>query len=543
MKRFLFMSMLGLIGFGGAACAASFDCAKAASYVEKTVCSDEGLSNSDEELARAYRVAMGLVTDTRSLKEGQQHWLRQVRNQCETPTCLSDAYDKRVDVLWKIATAGAMSNSIHYVNSAYGFDLTLPASWKGYGVTDEGWGGQIISDDGSDNKNVSGPSFMITHPGKTAEEYQGIPIMVFTLAQWPLVQDEKIIVGAAPMPPGELARNSQYVFALPARYNYAYPEGWEEVRALLAGDPVKGVEPEKHEANKPDGGLRDSGDGKQPSYRCDVLYPSGDVAPEKQAELDKKKAGLIRQAFADAGESVAEDKDGVHADFIDWFCRSDEHDKHRDYYELITEGQVSERVAMAVAKLLDKHYEPLPRDTDGSFLFTCKFADQFGDALWPTRYMLAKAAHGEYTSRYDMVFVGDLCEGYYHEADKLIDYGYVSGKIASTLAEQLKVNYSPKEHTVFGKRLNSLTASLNRLELYSAPASNAAWIAAEMPTSACGLLIAAEHDGSDSKLILAKQYLDKNWSRYSQAEGEKWLRRAAESGSDEARQLLGQLPH
>ena len=35
------------------------------------------------------------------------------------------------------------------------------------------------------------------------------------------------------MNPIELGRNSDYVFALPARYNYAFPEGYEEVDDII----------------------------------------------------------------------------------------------------------------------------------------------------------------------------------------------------------------------------------------------------------------------------------------------------------------------
>ena len=40
------------------------------------------------------------------------------------------------------------------------------------------------------------------------------------------------------MPPTKLAENDSYVFALPARYNYAYPKGWEEVDQIMKSNPV-----------------------------------------------------------------------------------------------------------------------------------------------------------------------------------------------------------------------------------------------------------------------------------------------------------------
>ncbi|OQA07060.1 MAG: hypothetical protein BWY65_02011 [Firmicutes bacterium ADurb.Bin373] len=73
-------------------------------------------------------------------------------------------------------------------------------------------------------------------------QLQDIPIMVFTHAQWDALQNGEFHIGAAPIGPSELARNSSYVFALPARYNYAFPPGYEEVENILRGDPLKPFE-------------------------------------------------------------------------------------------------------------------------------------------------------------------------------------------------------------------------------------------------------------------------------------------------------------
>lgn len=62
--------------------------------------------------------------------------------------------------------------------------------------------------------------------------------MIFTLTEWSLIQQEKISVGAAPIAPSELGRNKNYVFALPARYNFAYPVGFEEVQKIIENKPL-----------------------------------------------------------------------------------------------------------------------------------------------------------------------------------------------------------------------------------------------------------------------------------------------------------------
>ncbi|MDD2756827.1 MAG: hypothetical protein PHS80_15045, partial [Methanothrix sp.] len=62
---------------------------------------------------------------------------------------------------------------------------------------------------------------------------------IFTLAQWDDLLAEKFHIGAAPIGPSELGRNADYVFALPARYNYAFPTGYEEVDQIIQGKPLK----------------------------------------------------------------------------------------------------------------------------------------------------------------------------------------------------------------------------------------------------------------------------------------------------------------
>lgn len=62
--------------------------------------------------------------------------------------------------------------------------------------------------------------------------------MVFTISQWNALLKDKFIVSAAPIGPGELGRNHTYVFALPARFDYAFPTGYEEVEQILRNRPL-----------------------------------------------------------------------------------------------------------------------------------------------------------------------------------------------------------------------------------------------------------------------------------------------------------------
>jgi hypothetical protein len=128
---------------------------------------------------------------------------------------------------------------IEYTNNQYGFNFTLPASWKGYAVINDEWVGNASGPQG-DVVSEKGPLLSIRHPLWTAAKpRQDIPIMVLTLAQWNSLQKDKFHIGAAPIGPQELGKNNKYVFALPARYNFAFITGYQEVARILSGNPLK----------------------------------------------------------------------------------------------------------------------------------------------------------------------------------------------------------------------------------------------------------------------------------------------------------------
>ena len=128
-----------------------------------------------------------------------------------------------------------------YTNTQYSFSVTLPMSWTGYSIVLDTWRGDSIDAKGKMTQGTeSGPLISLRHPLWTTEvPRQNIPVLVFTLKQWNDMQADKFHIGAAPINPSELARNSVYVFALPARYNFAYPVGFEEVDQIIVGGAVK----------------------------------------------------------------------------------------------------------------------------------------------------------------------------------------------------------------------------------------------------------------------------------------------------------------
>ncbi len=83
--------------------AASFDCKKAKTEVEKTICAARQLSALDEKLAETYRSALAKLSPAgqRLLREGQRQWLKALSNDCAvkkdvTQLCIEEAYNSRL---------------------------------------------------------------------------------------------------------------------------------------------------------------------------------------------------------------------------------------------------------------------------------------------------------------------------------------------------------------------------------------------------------------------------------------------------------------
>ncbi len=81
-----------------AANAASFDCAKAASEAERTICSSKKLSWMDETLAETYEQELSREDAAKSIRATQKAWLV-ARNQCGDSTCLELKYEQRITEL------------------------------------------------------------------------------------------------------------------------------------------------------------------------------------------------------------------------------------------------------------------------------------------------------------------------------------------------------------------------------------------------------------------------------------------------------------
>jgi len=90
-KRWI--GLLACLAFGQTQ-AASFDCAKAGTKVEKLICADQKLSKQDDDLKSAYQAVYTLTADRAALKWAQRDWLK-ARNACKDTACVKQAYQTR----------------------------------------------------------------------------------------------------------------------------------------------------------------------------------------------------------------------------------------------------------------------------------------------------------------------------------------------------------------------------------------------------------------------------------------------------------------
>jgi uncharacterized protein len=89
---------------------ASFDCAKAAAWIEQAVCEDETLGRLDESLAAAYREARARSqadgTALERLTDQQRAWLQE-RDGCKLTPCLRRLYEQRIAELTGVGESSA----------------------------------------------------------------------------------------------------------------------------------------------------------------------------------------------------------------------------------------------------------------------------------------------------------------------------------------------------------------------------------------------------------------------------------------------------
>lgn len=76
---------------------AGFDCTKAGTVVEKTICSDQTLSDLDDFLSFSYKKALENSLHKNTTRAAQRDWLRSRRNKCnDDEQCIKEEYLSRI---------------------------------------------------------------------------------------------------------------------------------------------------------------------------------------------------------------------------------------------------------------------------------------------------------------------------------------------------------------------------------------------------------------------------------------------------------------
>ena len=82
-------------------CAASYDCAKAGTKVEKMICADPELSKLDKDLSSVYSKVLKESSDPSALKQQQREWTKE-RNKCVNSECIKTKYQDQITSLGKM---------------------------------------------------------------------------------------------------------------------------------------------------------------------------------------------------------------------------------------------------------------------------------------------------------------------------------------------------------------------------------------------------------------------------------------------------------
>jgi uncharacterized protein len=90
--------VLGLLASQISVQAASFDCEKAKTKIEKMICINPELSKLDDELNKVYNTTLQGARHADSIRKAQKEWINE-RNTCSNEACLEYAYGRRIFLL------------------------------------------------------------------------------------------------------------------------------------------------------------------------------------------------------------------------------------------------------------------------------------------------------------------------------------------------------------------------------------------------------------------------------------------------------------
>jgi len=114
--RFLLLCAVGL-SLTLLVFAVSFDCNKAKTLVEQTICSNTELSSLDDQVAARYKEALQTTENKESVKTDQRKWLT-TRNNCKEVDCLKEVYVKRISELDRLPSPPGLPNTTEVAQAA-----------------------------------------------------------------------------------------------------------------------------------------------------------------------------------------------------------------------------------------------------------------------------------------------------------------------------------------------------------------------------------------------------------------------------------------
>jgi uncharacterized protein len=117
--------------------AASFDCTKALTQVERLICATEPLSALDSRLARAYALTRNDTPESQkpALVAEQKKWIKTTRDRCPDAECLLKAYGDRLRVLESIKTAKVTAEYVTDDKVFSGQLSHFQSELRGHGLT------------------------------------------------------------------------------------------------------------------------------------------------------------------------------------------------------------------------------------------------------------------------------------------------------------------------------------------------------------------------------------------------------------------------
>ena len=126
MHHLLPVLLLAVMFAPGAAGGASFDCSRARTPVEKTICADAALSRLDEHLAEAYAAVLQKSGGSARVQAEQRDWLKSHRDKCRDAHCLKNGYESR---LARLAGAGEAEWKT-FRDTQLGIEFSYPGNRK-----------------------------------------------------------------------------------------------------------------------------------------------------------------------------------------------------------------------------------------------------------------------------------------------------------------------------------------------------------------------------------------------------------------------------